>query len=171
VFLLFAFSLQLKLRHFGDGYPQDAHLFDCTAQERLPHRLQSLCVLPFLLPKEVVEQICKLAKKGLPPSTIGRQLRDSNGSGSMRAVTGRKILRIVKHNGRAPEIPEDLYMLIKRAVTLRKHLEKHRKDMAMKFRLVLVESRVHRLARYYRRVKHLPANWKYEASTASALVA
>eukprot|EP00669_Euglena_mutabilis_P006102 TRINITY_DN182_c0_g1_i1.p1 TRINITY_DN182_c0_g1~~TRINITY_DN182_c0_g1_i1.p1 ORF type:complete len:152 (+),score=3.33 TRINITY_DN182_c0_g1_i1:49-504(+) len=121
--------------------------------------------------KEVVEQICKLAKKGLPPSTIGRQLRDSNGIGSIRAVTGRKILRILKHNGLAPEIPEDLYMLIKRAVTLRKHLEKHRKDMAMKFRLVLVESRVHRLARYYRRVKHLPANWKYEASTASALVA
>jgi len=38
--------------------------------------------------KGVVEQICKLAKKGLPPSTIGRQLRDSNGIGSIRAVTG-----------------------------------------------------------------------------------
>ena len=52
--------------------------------------------------------------------------------------------------GLAPEIPEDLYCLIKKAVSMRKHLEVNRKDKDTKFRLILVESRIHRLARYYK---------------------
>ena len=40
-----------------------------------------------------------------------------------------------------------------------------------KFRLILIESRIHRLARYYRLAKKLPGNWRYESATASALVA
>ena len=54
---------------------------------------------------------------------------------------------------------------------MRKHLEKYRKDKDSKYRLILVESRIHRLARYYKRSKKLPPTWKYQASTASALVA
>jgi small subunit ribosomal protein S13e len=73
--------------------------------------------------------------------------------------------------GLAPDIPEDLYMLIKKAVSVRKHLERNRKDKDSKFRLILVESRIHRLARYYRTAKKLPPNFKYEAATASTLVA
>jgi small subunit ribosomal protein S13e len=60
----------------------------------------------------------------------------------------------------APQIPEDLYYLIKKAVAVRKHLEKNRKDKDSKFRLILIESRVHRLARYYKTSKVLPPNWK-----------
>jgi len=62
--------------------------------------------------------------------------------------------------GLGPEIPEDLYHLIKKAVAVRKHLERNRKDKDSKFRLILIESRVHRLARYYKRTKKLPPNWK-----------
>lgn len=65
-------------------------------------------------------------------------------------MTGSKILRIMKGLGLAPEIPEDLYHLIKKAVSMRKHLELFRKDRDGKFRLILVESRIHRLARYYK---------------------
>ena len=72
--------------------------------------------------------------------------------------------------GLAPELPEDLYHLIKKAVSVRKHLEKFRKDTDSKFRLILIESRIHRLARYYKRTGVLAPNWKYESSTASALV-
>eukprot|EP01004_Peranema_trichophorum_P010727 NODE_9553_length_581_cov_123.021834_g8916_i0.p1 GENE.NODE_9553_length_581_cov_123.021834_g8916_i0~~NODE_9553_length_581_cov_123.021834_g8916_i0.p1 ORF type:complete len:173 (-),score=33.69 NODE_9553_length_581_cov_123.021834_g8916_i0:63-518(-) len=121
--------------------------------------------------REVVDQICKLSKKGIPPSQIGAVLRDSHGIGQVKNVTGRKILRILKHNGLAPEIPEDLYSLIKKAVVIRKHLEKARKDKSGKFRLVLVESRIHRLARYYKKTRQLPAAWKYDSTTASTLVA
>jgi small subunit ribosomal protein S13e len=62
--------------------------------------------------------------------------------------------------GLAPTIPEDLYHLVKKAVSLRKHLEKNNKDYGCKFRLILVESRIHRLSRYYKRTRALPVTWK-----------
>ena len=62
--------------------------------------------------------------------------------------------------GLAPEIPEDLYHLIKKAVNVRKHLEKNRQDTDSKYRLILIESRIHRLARHYKQAKTLPPNWK-----------
>lgn len=120
---------------------------------------------------DVEEHVCKLAKKGLTPSQIGVILRDSNGISQVKSVTGQKIVRILKANGLAPEIPEDLYMLIKKAVQVRKHLERNRQDKDSKFRLILIESRIHRLARYYRTTRKLPANWKYESATASTMVA
>eukprot|EP00742_Colponemidia_sp_Colp-10_P000148 GILJ01000163.1.p1 GENE.GILJ01000163.1~~GILJ01000163.1.p1 ORF type:complete len:175 (-),score=17.25 GILJ01000163.1:115-570(-) len=122
-------------------------------------------------PAELTDHVCKLAKKGLTPSQIGVTLRDSFGVPQVKNVTGSKILRVLKKNGLAPEIPEDLYHLIKKAVAVRKHLERNRKDKDSKFRLILIESRIHRLARYYKRTKQLPPVWKYESSTASALVA
>jgi len=69
-------------------------------------------------------------------------------------------LLIALFSGLAPEIPEDLYHLIKKAVAIRKHLERNRKDKDSKFRLILVESRIHRLARYYKKTKKLPPVWK-----------
>jgi len=120
---------------------------------------------------EVEDLICKFSKKGLTPSQIGVLLRDNHGVAQVGTVTGSKVLRILKGHGLAPEIPEDLYHLIKKAVSVRKHLERNRKDKDSKFRLILIESRIHRLARYYKRAKKLPPNWKYESSTASALVA
>ena len=86
-------------------------------------------------------------------------------------ISGQKIVRILKAAGLAPEIPEDLYMLIKKAVQVRKHLERNRQDKDSKFRLILIESRIHRLARYYRTTRKLPANWRYESATASTMVA
>jgi small subunit ribosomal protein S13e len=118
---------------------------------------------------DVEDHVCKLAKKGLTPSQIGVILRDSNGIAQVKSVTGQKIVRVLKANGLAPEVPEDLYMLIKKAVSVRKHLEKNRKDKDSKFRLILIESRIHRLARYYRTTRKLPSNWKYVSATASCL--
>jgi small subunit ribosomal protein S13e len=120
--------------------------------------------------QDVSERIVKLAKKGLYPSQIGVLLRDTAGVTQVRGVTGSKILRILKKNGIAPAIPEDLYHLIKKAVAVRKHLERSRKDKDSKFRLILIESRIHRLTRYYKRTEKLPATWKYTSATASTLV-
>jgi len=85
-------------------------------------------------------------------------------------LTGSKILRILKKAGLSPDLPEDLYMLIKKAVSVRKHLERFRQDKDAKFRLILIESRIHRVARYYKGVKALPPTWKYESATAASLV-
>merc|ERR1711865_721119 len=121
-------------------------------------------------PGEVTEHVCKLARKGLTPSQIGVILRDSHGIAQVAHVTGSKILRILKKNGLSPELPEDLYCLIKKPVSVRKHLEKNRKDKDSKFRLILIESRIHRLARYYKLSKRIAGNWRYESANAAALL-
>uniref|UniRef100_A0A7R9VM67 Small ribosomal subunit protein uS15 N-terminal domain-containing protein n=1 Tax=Chlamydomonas euryale TaxID=1486919 RepID=A0A7R9VM67_9CHLO len=121
-------------------------------------------------PAEVQEQVTKLAKKGMTPSQIGVLLRDQHGIPMVGSVTGSKVLRILRGKGLAPEIPEDLYFMIKKAVSQRKHLEGNRADRDAKIHLVLVESRIHRLARYYKSTKRLQASFKYESATASTLV-
>ena len=63
------------------------------------------------------------------------------------------------------------FIRICQAVAVRKHLERNRKDKDSKFRLILIESRIHRLSRYYKTVGVLPPTWKYESATASTLVA
>jgi small subunit ribosomal protein S13e len=40
-------------------------------------------------PEQVVENICKLAKKGATPSQIGVVLRDSHGVAQVKVVTGK----------------------------------------------------------------------------------
>ena len=55
-------------------------------------------------PEDVVENIIKMARKGLQPSAIGVALRDSHGIPQVRFVTGNKILRILKSNGVSPFI-------------------------------------------------------------------
>lgn len=44
-------------------------------------------------PEQVVDQICKLAKKGATPSQIGVVLRDSHGIAQVKVVTGMSIAR------------------------------------------------------------------------------
>jgi small subunit ribosomal protein S13e len=39
-------------------------------------------------------------------------------------------------------------------------LERNRKDKDSKYRLILIESRIHRLARYYKTAGQLPPTWK-----------
>merc|ERR1712126_215134 len=104
------------------------------SQSALPYR-RSLPTWLKLSSEDVKEQIYKLAKKGLTPSQIGVILRDSHGVAQVKFVTGTKVLRILKAKGLASEIPEDLYHMIKKAVSIRKHLERNRKDRDAKFRL------------------------------------
>jgi len=119
---------------------------------------------------EIIRQIEALAKKGYKPSQIGVILRDNYAIPQSRLITGAKILRILKKRGLAPQIPEDLYHLMRRAVQIRKHIEKNKRDKDSKYRLILVESKIHRLVRYYKLTKQIPSNWRYDYQTALALV-
>ncbi|KAK0185327.1 40S ribosomal protein S13 [Armillaria mellea] len=114
-------------------------------------------------PEQVVDWIVQLAKKGRTPSQIGAYLRDERGIPQARFITGNKILRILKSKGLAPSVPEDLWYLIKKAV--------NRKDKDSKFRLILIESRIHRLVRYYKTKQQIPPTFKYDSATASTLIA
>merc|ERR1740127_301690 len=78
--------------------------------------------------EDVCDHICKLAKKGLTPSQIGVTLRDSFGIPQVKNVTGSKILRILKVQGQSAAVPEDLHHLIKKAIAMRKHLDRNRQD-------------------------------------------
>lgn len=121
-------------------------------------------------PDEIKDMIAKMAKKGMTPSQIGVALRDNHGIAQVSSVTNSKVLRILRGQGLAPGIPEDLYCLIKKAVSVRKHLERNRKDMDSKFRLILIESRIHRLARYYKLAKKLEPSFKYNSASAATLL-
>merc|ERR1712050_772167 len=86
------------------------------SQSALPFR-RSVPTWLKLSPEDVADQIVKLAKKGLTPSQIGVILRDSHGVAQVRFITGNKILRILKSKGLASDLPEDIYFLIKKAVS------------------------------------------------------
>lgn len=116
--------------------------------------------------EEVVEQAVKLAKSGLNSAQVGTALRDSFGIPSVRAVTGARLTTTLAENGIKPDLPEDLQALLKRVVHLQRHLESHPKDRSNRRGLSLMESRIRRLAHYYRQRKLLPENWSYTAATA-----
>ncbi|MCI4408197.1 MAG: 30S ribosomal protein S15 [Thermofilum sp.] len=115
-------------------------------------------------PEEVEELVVSLHRKGYPLSMIGTILRDQYGIPLVKAVTGKSVLQILRERGLAPEIPEDLLNLMKRAVRVRKHLDEHPKDYHSKRGLQLIESKIHRLAKYYKREGILPPDWKYDPS-------
>lgn len=79
----------------------------------------------------------------------------------MKPITGKTVGKILKEAGTAPSMPEDLDNLIKKAIRLRRHLERSKGDLYDKRFLQLVESKVRRLAKYYRKEGILPKDWKY----------
>jgi small subunit ribosomal protein S15 len=115
---------------------------------------------------EVVAEAVKLAKTGLSGAQVGTTLRDGYGVPSVRAIAGVRMTQLLAENGIKPDLPEDLQALLKRVVHLQRHLVSHPRDLSNQRGLHLMESRIRRLARYYRQHKMLPENWSYTAATA-----
>ncbi|MEM2878786.1 MAG: 30S ribosomal protein S15 [Candidatus Hadarchaeales archaeon] len=122
-----------------------------------------------LSPEEVEEKVISLAKRGNTPSMIGMILRDQYGVPNVKAITKKSISEILKEKGLKPEIPEDMKSVISKAVKLYSHLEKNPKDFKTKRALETVESRINRLARYYREKGVLPSNWRYDRERAALI--
>ncbi|MCC6043480.1 MAG: 30S ribosomal protein S15 [Desulfurococcaceae archaeon] len=121
-------------------------------------------------PSDIELLVVELAKKGYPPSMIGIILRDQFGIPLVKQVIGKKIEQILEKHGIRIVVPEDVFNLMKRAVNLRRHLDEHPKDMHSKRGLIEIESKIHRLVKYYKRVGKLPADWKYDPETAKLIV-
>jgi small subunit ribosomal protein S15 len=119
---------------------------------------------------EIEELVAELARKGYGPSMIGVILRDQYGIPLVKPLTGKSILEILRENGLAPQIPEDLMNLIKKAVNIRRHLSEHPKDTNSMKGLVEVESKIRRLVKYYKREGVLPPDWTYDPEKAKLLV-
>lgn len=120
-------------------------------------------------PEEVEALVIKLAKEGHAPSKIGTILRDQHGIPLTKSITGKTVTKILKDAGLAPSLPEDLETLMKKAASLHVHLEKNKKDIHNKRALQIIEAKIHKLSRYYKREGVLPPDWKYKAKTRSLI--
>jgi small subunit ribosomal protein S15 len=118
-------------------------------------------------PEEVEALIGKLAKEGNSASSIGAILRDRHGVPLVKPIVGKSITELVRASGQTSKVPEDLDFLFRRADGLRKHLEKNKKDYENKRALAAVESKIHRLVKYYKALGKLQPDWEYKPMAAS----
>lgn len=116
-------------------------------------------------PEEAEALIAKLAKEGHSPSMIGTILRDRYAIPLTRSITGKSVTRILEDVELAPSMPEDLDNLIRKATKLAVHLERHKTDLHNKRALQIVEAKIHRLSKYYKRAGILPEDWKFRVRT------
>lgn len=119
--------------------------------------------------QDVETLVVKMHKEGMQASLIGQKLRDQYGVPSVEVVTGKSIKKILKEQGLAPQYPDDLINLIKKAVNMRRHLKMHKGDVKNKVKLAHLESKIKRLVKYYRRTGDLPKDWKYDPEQAALL--
>ncbi|MFH1376941.1 MAG: 30S ribosomal protein S15 [Candidatus Woesearchaeota archaeon] len=119
--------------------------------------------------KEIESLIVKLGKAGKRASEIGLILRDSYGIPDVKIVTNERITKMLEKNKIEHELPEDLSNLIKRQIQVDKHLNDNHKDVVAKRGLMLTESKINRLVKYYKSNGKLSKDWKYDAEKAKLL--
>jgi len=121
----------------------------------------------------IEERIVDLAEQGHDPSQIGMRLRDEGVQGTpvpdVKAATGKKLTEILEEQGAEPDLPEDFRNLLEKAVRLRDHMEENPQDAQNRRAVQNVESKVRRLADYYRG-DELDADFAYSYESAAALI-
>jgi small subunit ribosomal protein S15 len=118
-------------------------------------------------PEEVEAFIIKLGKEGHNMSAIGTILRDQYAIPLVKPITGKSISDTLKAANLAPSMPEDLANLMKKAQGMAIHMDKNKKDLHNKRNMQIIEARIHKLGRYYKREGLLDKKFKYEAKIAS----
>ena len=118
-------------------------------------------------PEEVEAFIIKLAKEGHNMSSIGTILRDQYAIPLVKPITGKSISDTLETVGLTATMPEDLANLMKKAQSLAVHMDKNKKDLHNKRNMQIIEARIHKLSRYYKREGVIDKKFKYEAKIAS----
>jgi len=113
-------------------------------------------------PEDLKRMVVSLAREGHSKSSIGTILRDRHGVPSMKSATGMTVGEVLKEAGEDPVEAEDLKLLMKKAQGMKRHLERYKSDHLNVHNLQLVESKIRRLAKYYKKKGILPADWRYE---------
>jgi small subunit ribosomal protein S15 len=112
---------------------------------------------------DVSSLVISLSKEGLSPSEIGLNLRDYQSIPLVKPVTGKSITQLLSEGDLKKELPEDLERLVEKAVGLQKHIKNHNTDHRNVRSLELIEAKIHRISKYYKRTGKLPRDWKYSA--------
>ena len=119
---------------------------------------------------EIEDLVAKLANEGMTSAKIGLVLRDQYGVPSVKLATGKNITQIMEEKGVASSLPEDLANLMRRAIALNVHLRDNKGDVSNRRGLNMIEAKIRRLERYYKRIGTLPADWKYSLSNAELML-
>jgi small subunit ribosomal protein S15 len=83
--------------------------------------------------------------------------------GLAKPILGRAIADVLVDNDIIRDMPEDLEHLVMKALGLQKHLRTHNSDHRNVRSLELIESKIHRLSKYYKKIGKIKKNWKYAA--------
>lgn len=113
-------------------------------------------------PNEIEHLVLKIAKEGKAPSQIGVVLRDVYGIPDIKVITKKNVTQILEEKKMLSKIPEDIMALIKKSIMIRKHLEENSHDNSAVRGLILTDSKIGRLSKYYKRTKKIDADWKFE---------
>jgi small subunit ribosomal protein S15 len=119
---------------------------------------------------EIEDLIVQFTEHGMTSAKIGLVLRDQYGVPSVRLATGKTVTEIMKEKGVMPKLPEDLSNLMRRAISLNVHVKNNRGDVANLRGLNLIEAKIRRLERYYKRMGILPKTWKYSLANAEIML-
>jgi small subunit ribosomal protein S15 len=114
-------------------------------------------------PDEITTLIVKLAKDGFNPSQIGLELRNEYNIPLVKPILGMSIRNVLEENGIKQSMPEDLDALLNSAKRLKDHLKRNKGDRKNVRSLELLEAKIHRLSKYYKRKGLLQKSWKYSA--------
>jgi small subunit ribosomal protein S15 len=115
---------------------------------------------------EVSALTIKLGKEGLTASEIGIRLRDEYGIPLVKPIIGKSVSQLLRENKLAPALPEDLQNLLERAKRVQTHLETFKSDARNVRSLELIEAKIYRLSKHYKKVGLIPADFKYAAVVA-----
>lgn len=121
-------------------------------------------------PEEIKDLAAKLAGEGKNMAMVGLILRDQYAIPNIRLATGKSLKEVLEEKGIKPELPDDLSNLMKRAVEINKHVTANPKDLHNKRGLHLVESKIRRLTKYYKREGLIPETWFYSMTSAALQV-
>jgi small subunit ribosomal protein S15 len=88
-------------------------------------------------------------------------MRDEYGIPLLKTIMDKTITEIRSENGIKQDMPEDLNQLVQKALALQRHLRSHNTDNRNVRALELIEAKIHRLSKYYKRNEKIPKNWKY----------
>lgn len=111
--------------------------------------------------EEIIKTIVNFGKDGMSASEIGLRLRDELAVPLAKPIIGKTITQVLEENDIKRSMPEDLEKLVRKALGLQKHLSIHNSDKRNVRSLELIESKIHRLSRYYKRIGKVSKDWKY----------